>query len=78
MALLGFINIPVFIISLALGLFFIYIYQSDNRKIYVYPNPENVEHIQYKDATGACFGIKQTQVNCPADEGEISKIKAQG
>jgi len=78
MALLGFINLPVFIISLALGLFFIYVYQSENRKIYVYPNPENVDHIQYKDATGACFGIKQTQLDCPKDDSLISKIKAQG
>ena len=76
MGLLKFINIPVFIISLAIGLFFVYIYQAEKRVIYVYPKPDNVDYIQYKDATGTCFQAKQTDVKCPVDS-EISKIPAQ-
>lgn len=63
-------------ISLAIGLFFVYIYQSEKRVVYVYPKPDNVDYIQYKDATGTCFQAKQTEVKCPADS-EISKIPAQ-
>ena len=77
MSLLKFINIPVFIISLAVGLFFVYIYSSDKRKIYVYPTPDNVDTIQYKDQTGTCFEFKDTKVTCPKNESEISKIPAQ-
>ena len=77
MNLFKFLNIPVFIISLAVGMFFVYIYESDRRTIYVYPNPDNVDTIQYKDATGTCFAINQTKTSCPKNEKDISKINAQ-
>lgn len=77
MGVLKYINLPVFIISLAIGIFFVYIYQSDKRVIYVYPKPDNVDHIQYRDSAGTCFNVKQDNIKCPAD-GEISKIPAQG
>jgi len=76
MGLLKYINLPIFIISLAVGLFFVYVYQADKRVIYVYPKPDNVDYIQYKDATGTCFNVKQSQVKCPAEK-DIFKIPAQ-
>jgi len=72
-----FINIPAFILSLAIGIFLVYIFVSDERKIYVYPTPENINKIQYKDKTGTCFSIKQKQMECPSDESLISKIPVQ-
>jgi hypothetical protein len=66
MGLLKYINIPLFIISLAIGLFFVYIYQADKRTIYVYPKPDNVDLIQYKDKAGTCFNVKQESVKCTA------------
>ncbi len=74
-SLTSFINIPVFIISLALGLFFVYIGNNgDERKITVYPTPENIRLLQYRDHTGTCFGFKQTEVSCPTNPKEITKI----
>jgi hypothetical protein len=67
MGLLKYINLPVFIISLVVGLFFVYVYQSEKRVIYVYPRPDNIDYIQYKDATGACFKTKQENVKCSSD-----------
>jgi len=67
MGFLKYINIPVFITSLAIGLFFVYIYQSEKRIIYVYPRPDNIEHLQYKDSTGTCFKAKQISIKCSAD-----------
>jgi hypothetical protein len=67
MGVLKYINLPVFIISLAIGLFFVYIYQGDKRVIYVYPKPDNVDYIQYKDAAGTCFQAKQETVKCTKD-----------
>ena len=64
MGFFKYINIPVFMISLAIGLFFVYIYQVEKRVIYVYPRPDNIDLIQYKDATGACFKAKQEKVKC--------------
>jgi hypothetical protein len=77
MSILKYIRIPVFIVSLAIGLLFVYIFNPDKRKIFVYPSPENVNNIQYKDSTGACFEFKQTKLTCPEKESEISKVPAQ-
>jgi hypothetical protein len=79
MSALKYVNIPVFIISLAIGLFFVYITTgSDMRKIYVYPTPENVDLLQYRDKTNNCFRFKQTEVTCPTNESEITKMPVQG
>ena len=76
MSLFKFINLPVFIISLAIGLFFVYIYQAEKKVLYVYPKPDNVDFIQSKDDTGTCFQAKQEKTKCPK-ESEISKIPVQ-
>ena len=67
MSVLKYINIPVFIISLAVGLFFVYIYQAEKRMVYVYPTPDNIDFIQYKDAAGTCYKAKQEEVKCSSD-----------
>ena len=76
-SLLKFINIPAFIVSLAFGLFAVYITSDEMRKVYVYPTPENIELIQYRDKTGSCFKMDQSKVTCPKDENEISKVSPQ-
>jgi len=77
MNILRYINFPVFFISLAIGMFFVYIFEDGNRTIYVYPTPDNVDTIQYKDATGTCFAVKQDKITCPKDDIHISKLPAQ-
>jgi hypothetical protein len=72
-----YINIPVFLISLAIGIFIMYVVMPDTRKIYVYPNPENVEILQYRDKTGHCFQFEETQVPCPKNKSLISQIPIQ-
>jgi hypothetical protein len=72
-----FININVFLISLALGIFIMYVLMPDTRKIYVYPSPENVEILQYRDRTGHCFKFDQKQVPCPTNKSLISQIPIQ-
>lgn len=72
-----YINVPIFLISLALGIFIVYITMPDTRKIYVYPTPENIDIMQYRDKTDSCFYFKQTEVACPKNEKDISKIPAQ-
>jgi hypothetical protein len=74
----NYINIPLFIASFAIGIFAVYI--SDNsemRKIHVYPTPENIDLILYKDDAGSCFKFKQTKVTCPKNEKDITKIPVQ-
>lgn len=75
--LLKYINIPLFIVSFFVGLFFVYITMPDMRKIYVYPTPENADSIQYRDKTGNCFSVKQTETKCPTNIEDISRIPSQ-
>jgi hypothetical protein len=77
MGLFKYINIKIFLISLAIGLFAVYVTMPDMRKIYVYPTPENVDILQYRDKVSNCFHFKQKEVSCPKDESKISKIPAQ-
>ena len=68
-----YINFKVFFFSLIFGLFAVYVTSPDTRKIYVYPNPDYLDVLQFKDKTDTCFTIKQTEVKCPANESEITK-----
>ena len=43
-----FISVPIFILSLAIGIFVVYISQPPSQIIYVYPNPDNEDKITYK------------------------------
>ena len=69
-----YINFPVFILSLALGLLFVCVFDDQKKIIYVYPKPDNIDALQYKDSTGTCFDVLQQKTKCGAD---ISKIPAQ-
>ncbi len=72
-----FISVPVFIISLAIGLFLAYITTPDPGIIYVHPNPDNIDKIQFKDEGGTCFGFKAKEVNCPDDDKLIRRYPMQ-
>lgn len=72
-----FINVPVFILSFAIGIFFVYLVDPENRIVYVYPTPENVDLLQYKDHAGTCYQFKPTSVECPTDESMISVVPPQ-
>jgi hypothetical protein len=76
MGIFKYINFPVFFFALVFGLFAVYMTMPDTRKIYVYPTPENVSILQYKDKTDTCFSFKQEEVSCPK-ESEITKISPQ-
>ena len=63
--MLKYINISVFIISFAIGIFAVYTTLPDKKQIIVYPSPDNVQHIQYKDKAGNCFQFVETKISCP-------------
>jgi hypothetical protein len=77
MGFFKYINFPVFLLSLAFGIFAVYITLPDTRKIFVYPTPENVSLLQYKDKADTCFTFKQKEITCPKSESEITRIPAQ-
>jgi hypothetical protein len=75
--ILDYISIPIFLISFAVGLFFIYILGPEMKKIYIYPSPENVDKVLFKDKANNCFYFDEKTVDCPKDEELISKIPIQ-
>lgn len=70
------INVPVFIISFAIGIFFVYVIDVEKRTIVIYPTPENVERMQYKDEASNCFNYSMKKTKCPSEK-FISKIPMQ-
>lgn len=70
------INLKVFLISLFLGLIFIYL-NDDKKKINVYPTPSNIEEIEYKDNANNCFEYIMENIDCPKNEKEINHIPIQ-
>jgi len=75
--ILNYISIPIFLVSFAIGLLFIYALGPEMKKIYIYPSPENVDKVLFKDKADNCFYFEEEIVKCPKDEKLISKIPIQ-
>jgi len=71
-----FISLKMFIASFVIGLFFVYMIGSENKKIIVYPTPQNITKIQYKDVAENCFSFVSKEVPCP-ENGDFSTIPFQ-
>ena len=68
---LKFISLKIFLISLAIGLLFVYLSNPDPTIIYVYPTPDNVDKITYKDKASNCFKFSAKEVQCPENKNSI-------
>ena len=75
--ILNYISIPIFLLSFAIGLFFIYVLGPEMKTIYIYPSPENIDKVLFKDKANNCFQFDEQIVNCPKDQSLISKIPIQ-
>ena len=72
-----FISVPIFILSLAIGLFVVYITAPKAQVIYVYPNPDNEDKVTFQDKADNCFQFKARTVNCPSNTNKIKNYKIQ-
>ena len=75
--LMKYINIPLFIVSLTLGLFVTYISTAPKTTIIVYPTVDNDDKILYKDKADNCFSFSHDEVECPSNEEDIFTIPVQ-
>jgi hypothetical protein len=70
------INLRVFLLSLFLGLIFIYL--NDNRKkINVYPTPSNINKVEYKDRAQNCYEYSMEKIKCPNKSSQINHVPVQ-
>jgi hypothetical protein len=72
-----YISIPVFLISFAIGLFFIYILGPEMKDIFIYPSPETVNKVLFKDKADNCFYFEEEEVKCPSDKSQILSLPIQ-
>jgi hypothetical protein len=75
--LFKFISLKIFLLSLALGLLFVYLSSPDPTIIYVYPTPDNAGHIEYKDKADNCFQFEANEITCPSDTSKLKTIPIQ-
>lgn len=75
--LFDYISFPVFIISFAIGFFFVYILGPEMKTIYIYPSPENIDKVLFKDKAENCFYFEEEIMDCPKDNTKISTIPIQ-
>jgi hypothetical protein len=64
-------------VSLALGLLFVYLTEPTPKIIFVYPTPDNVSVFEYKDVMGNCFKYNAKSVECPKKNSLIETIPIQ-
>tara|TARA_Y100000389_G_C17466566_1_gene526200 strand:+ start:3394 stop:3639 length:246 start_codon:yes stop_codon:yes gene_type:complete len=72
-----YIDLRLFLISLAFGVLLVYLYQPTPTIIYVYPTPDNVNKLLFKDKADNCFKFRANEVKCPEDMSQITTIPIQ-
>ena len=72
-----FLNLPIFICSFIIGIIFVQLSSPSNTVIFVYPTPDNIEHIVYKDKADNCFSYNIDNIKCPKDKKQIKTIPVQ-
>ena len=71
------LNLKLFIISLTIGLLYIYLSEDYKKIIYIHPTPENINTYQYQDKADQCFSYNLEEVTCPTNKKEYHNISIQ-
>jgi hypothetical protein len=73
----NYISLPIFLVSFAIGLFFVYIIGPETKNIYIYPSPENYMKTQYKDSANQCFEFTPIETQCPINPFSVKTVPIQ-
>ena len=72
-----YISVKIFLISFVVGFLFVYLFGPERKEIYIYPSPENIPTILYKDDAENCFQYEEEEVKCPSDKSQILSLPIQ-
>lgn len=75
--MLKFISLPIFLISLTIGLLLVYLKEPEYKIVYIYPNPDNISKYQWMDNANNCYEWQQSDTLCPDNPEHISQIPLQ-
>ena len=70
----NFFNPIIFLLSLFIGIFFVYIITPPPKVIVKHPTPENSGRVIYKDEAHNCFKIISNEVSCPKNTKDIKTM----
>ena len=70
-------SFPVFLISFAIGILIVYLTSPPPRPIMVYPTPENVSELLYRDQASQCYRFMPKEVKCSSKSKTMSQIPPQ-
>jgi len=73
-----YINLKYLLLSFIVGLIAVYLVSEENRIVYIYPTPENVDLMLYRDKANQCFAFEHTEVTCPNNPLDIARVPVQG
>ena len=73
----NYISLPVFLVSFAVGLFFVYVIGPEYKNIYIYPSPQNYMKTQYKDNANQCFEFTPKETTCPINPFSVKTVPIQ-
>lgn len=65
--LFKYIDCKLFLISLSVGLLYIYLTNEYKKVVVLYPNPYNVKKYTYVDKANNCFNYDLIKADCPVD-----------
>lgn len=69
------IDFRIVLLTLAIGLFYIYIRGSNKKIVIIYPTPDNINEYQYKDKQNNCFSYDLNEVKCPTDSNLLHNVE---
>ena len=75
--LFKYVDFRIFLISFAIGLFYIYISDDYKKVIILHPTPDNTGQYQFKDNTDNCFSYEMKETKCPSDQNLYQNIQIQ-
>lgn len=64
-------HILLFLAAFVVGCVLVYISPIEHKTVFVYPTPNNIKNLQYKDTAGQCHVFDAKEVKCTKDAKSI-------